>query len=64
MLRYIVSYLREQAIASNWRYISATICDGLNNHKEKKTPLVEKKKGCARKAVQTQILFINLRIRE
>ena len=36
MLRYIDSHLREQALSSNWRYISAAICDGLNNHKEKK----------------------------
>ena len=38
MLRYIVSHLREQTLSSNWRYISATIYDGLNNRKEKKTP--------------------------
>ncbi len=45
MLRYIVSHLRERALTNGWQYISATIFDGLNNLKEKKTPIfgVEKR---------------------
>ena len=37
MLRYIVSHLRERALSPDCQYISATIFDGLNNPKEKKT---------------------------
>ena len=54
MLCYIDSHLRKRALSSNWRYISAAIYDGLNNRKEKKSSnLWRKKKGCARKTIQT-----------
>jgi len=38
-LSYIVSHLRERTLTNDWRYIFATIYDGLNNIKEKKTPI-------------------------
>jgi hypothetical protein len=43
MLRYIVSHLPERALSSDCQYISATIFDGLNNCKEKKSSLEEEK---------------------
>ena len=43
MLRYIVSHLRERALSSDCQYTSATIFDGLNNLKEKKSSLEEEK---------------------
>jgi len=50
MLCYIVSHLREQALSSDCLYISATICDGLNNPKKKSPPIFwRKKKGFGRK---------------
>ena len=64
MLRSIFSHLRERALSNDWQYISATIFDGLNNLKEKKTPIFwSRKKPTAEKAVRILILFItNLRI--
>ncbi len=65
MLRYIVSHLRERALSSDCQYTSATIFDGLNNLKEKKSSFWRKKKACGRKTIQIPILFFkNLRIRE
>ena len=49
MLRYIVSHLRERALVSDCQYISATIFDGLNNLKEKKSSFGGRKKGKAHK---------------
>jgi hypothetical protein len=48
-LSYIVSHLRERALTNDWRYILATIYDGQNNIKEKKTPIFGVEKGKARK---------------
>ena len=49
ILSYIVSHLRERALRNDWRYILATIYDGQNNIKEKKTPIFGVEKGKAQK---------------
>ena len=50
VLRYIVSQLRERALSTDCQYISATIFDGLNNCKEKKSSnTLEKEKGLRQK---------------
>ena len=58
MLRYIVSHLRERALSNDWQYISATIFDGLNNLKEKKTSFFwSRKKAAPEEAVRVSILL-------
>ena len=60
MLLYIVSRLRERALPSDLRHISATIFDGLNNLKEKKTPILGvEEKGKARKRDIRILFFFN-----
>jgi hypothetical protein len=50
VLRYIVSHLRERALSTDCQYISATIFDGLNNCKEKKSSnILEEEKGLRQK---------------
>lgn len=62
MLRYIVRHLRERALTNAWQYISATIFDGLNNLKEKKTPIFwSRKKPTAEKPSGSILVIMSMR---